>query len=71
MAKKVRATKWEVIIQDETGALINIDYKCPYCGFDTGNFISIGASSVSIINGPWETDQTCPVCDKDVIIQCR
>ena len=37
MAKRTRATNWELIGKDETGALVNLDYKCPYCEYDTGD----------------------------------
>lgn len=72
MAKRTRATSWELVGgKDETGAMVNIDYKCPYCGYDTGNLIFVGSSNVDKIDEPWETDQVCPVCDKDVIVECR
>lgn len=71
MAKRTRATNWELIGKDETGALVNLDYKCPYCEYDTGDLISIGSTNVDKIDGPWETDQVCPICGKDVIVECR
>lgn len=71
MVKRVTATKWEVVGRDETGAMVNIDYVCPYCGFATGNLISIGASNVDKIDSTWETDQVCEVCDKPLIIECH
>ena len=70
MAKRTRATSWEVIVRDETGAMVNLNYICPYCHFDTGNLINIGAENVDKLDGCWETDQVCEVCDKDVIVEC-
>lgn len=33
--------------------------------------ITVGASGVGYLDGSWETDQTCPVCDEDVIVECH
>lgn len=71
MAKRTIATSWEVIVRDETGAMVNIDYVCPYCGYATGELISIGASNVDKIDGAFETDQVCGICNKKIIIECR
>lgn len=71
MAKRVTATSWEVIARDETGAIVNIDYVCPYCNYSTGDVISIGASNVDKIDSDWETDQVCVICNKPVIIECH
>ncbi len=70
MAKSTTATNWEIVVRDESGAMVNIDYVCPHCKTSTGNFISIGASSVDCLDGSWETDQTCEVCGKEVTIAC-
>ena len=70
MAKRTTATNWEVVVRDESGAMVNIDYVCPHCGCASGAFISIGASGVSCLDGSWETDQVCEVCDQDIIIVC-
>lgn len=29
MAKRATATNWEVIIRDDEGAMVNIDFDCP------------------------------------------
>ena len=46
MAKRATATNWEVITRDEEGAMVNIDFDCPHCGYSTGVFILVGASGV-------------------------
>jgi hypothetical protein len=71
MAKRTIATNWEVISRDETGAMVNIDYTCPHCHFDTGEMILIGAGNVDKIDSGFETDQVCSVCDEGIIIECR
>lgn len=71
MAERTSATRWEVVVRDETGAMVNIDYICPHCHFATGNFISIGANDISKIDDDWETDQRCEICGEDVTIECR
>lgn len=71
MAKRTTATNWEVVTRDESGAMVNIDYVCPHCGYSTGVFISVGASGVGHLDGSWETDQVCTICNKNVIIECR
>ena len=70
MAKRVKATNWETITRDETGAMVNINYICPHCHLPTDNFILIGEQNVNKIDSPWETDQVCEICGKDVIIEC-
>jgi hypothetical protein len=71
MVKRTIATNWVVVSKDETGAMVNIDYVCPYCHYDTGELILIGAGNVAKIDNGFETDQVCGVCEKDVIIECR
>jgi len=72
MAKRTIATNWVVVGgKDETGAMVNIDYTCPYCHYDTGELIFIGAGNVDKIDSGFETDQVCGTCGKDVIIECR
>lgn len=70
MSRRTTATSWEIIGRDNTGAMVNINYVCPHCGFSTGNLISIGAENVDKLDGSWETDQICEVCDKNVTIEC-
>ena len=70
MVKKAIATKFEVIIKDKTGAMVNIDYICPYCHYNTGELITIGPDNVGKIDNSFETDQICGICEKDVIVQC-
>lgn len=70
MAKRTIATNWEIVTRDEEGATVDIAYICPHCGCSTGVFISVGANSVDRLDGRWETDQTCVVCNEDVIIEC-
>lgn len=70
MAKRTIATNWVVVSKDETGAFVNIDYTCPYCLYDTGELILIGAGNIDKINSSFETDQVCNICGKDVIIEC-
>lgn len=71
MVRRTTAINWEVIVRDGTGAMVNIDYVCPYCNTATGEFISIGVSDVDKIDSSWETDQVCGICDKNVIIECH
>ena len=72
MAKRTIATNWVVVGgKDETGAMVNIDYMCPYCHYDTGELIFIGAGNVDKIDSGFETDQVCGICGKDIIIECR
>ncbi len=71
MAKRTIATNWVVISKDETGAIVNIDYTCPFCHFATGELILIGAGNVDKVDSGFETEQVCGTCDKDVIIECR
>jgi len=71
MAKRTIATNWVVVSKDETGAFVNIDYTCPYCHYDTGELILIGADNVDKIDSSFETDQVCGVCGEAVIIECR
>lgn len=72
MAKRAIATNWvEVVKRDETGAIVNIDFTCPYCHFDTGELILIGGGNIDKIDSGFETDQVCGICGKKIIIECR
>ena len=71
MAKRTTATSWEIIVKDESGAMINVNYICPYCGMATGELIQIGAYNLDKLDGSWETDQVCGICDKEIIIVCH
>lgn len=71
MAKRTVATSWNLIgDKNETGAMIDLNYTCPYCHFETGDIIFIGPANVDKIDGGFETDQVCGICDKDVIVEC-
>lgn len=72
MAKRVVATSWDIIgDKNETGVMIDLSYTCPYCHFEAGDLILIGPDNADKIDGGFETDQVCNICDKDVIVECR
>lgn len=71
MRKRTTATDWEMIVRDETGAMVNVDYICPHCGLVAGNLISIGAADASKLEDDWETDQVCEVCGGEVTVECK
>ena len=70
MAKTTTATSWEVIGRDATGAMVNIDFVCPYCGTNTGELISVGADKVNALDGPWASERECGYCGKTVTVEC-
>ena len=70
MSRRTTANNWEVVSRDDDGAFVNIDFDCPHCRCSTGVLILVGASNVDSLDGSWETDQVCPICDKDVVIEC-
>jgi len=47
--------------------MVDLNYNCPHCGYATGELVLIGADKD--LDSPWETDQVCGVCDKDVIVE--
>lgn len=67
---RTTAIKWEIISRQKEGAIVNIDYICPHCGSATGELISVGASDVDRLDGAWETDQVCTICEEEVTIEC-
>jgi predicted RNA-binding Zn-ribbon protein involved in translation (DUF1610 family) len=68
VAKRTTATSWgEVVAPDDTAALIDLNYTCPHCHYATGQLIMIGAGND--LDGAWETDQVCPVCGEDVVVE--
>lgn len=70
--KSTIATKWDLPVgKDETGALVQIDFICPYCHFNDNQMILIGATNLDKIDNGFETDQVCGICGKKVIIECR
>ena len=70
MAKRVTTTDWEVIIKDETGAMIDLGYTCPYCQLENGGIISVSPGPDFDYDSGFETDQVCEFCGKDVIVVC-
>ena len=71
MAKRTRATNWEVVCRDANGAMVNIDYVCPCCDMDTGELVRIGAHDVNKIDSGWEIDLACDICDNAIVVECR
>ena len=71
MARRTEATNWNIVVKDETGAMVSIDYECPYCGYSNAELISVGASNLDALDYSWETDQECSVCGKAVIVVCQ
>ena len=72
MAKRVTADSWsEMTGRDETGAIIDIKFTCPYC--DSTNYANffVRPSNFGIIDSGFETDQECDDCGKKVIVECR
>lgn len=69
MAKRTTATSWAMPTgpPDDTGALIDLNYTCPHCRYDTGQLILVGAGND--LDSAWETDQMCPVCEEDVVVE--
>jgi hypothetical protein len=69
VAKRTTATSWGTPVgpPDDTGALIDLNYTCPHCHYATGQLIMIGAGND--LDVAWETDQVCPVCDENVVVE--
>ena len=68
MAKRTGATTWSVVGErDSTGAMVDLNFTCPDCGYPTGELIFVGPDHD--LDQPWETDQVCGVCDAEVIVE--
>lgn len=68
MAERTTATSWSYVTErDDTGAMIDLNFACPHCDYPTGEVIFVGPDND--LDGSWETDQVCGVCDKDVIVE--
>ncbi len=68
MAKFTRATSWrDVVDRDYGGAILSVDYTCPHCRSTTGELIFVGDDK-DRLDDPWETDQVCGVCGRNVTI---
>lgn len=60
------ATSWSKIAEDVDGTILDINFVCPECEYDTGtlNFTSqTGLSS-------FEIDVECPVCGASLTVVC-
>ena len=67
MAKRTSATNWyHIVPEDSTGSLICVEFTCPYCGESNSNQFFTPETGLS----SFETDQTCYMCDKKVIVEC-
>lgn len=71
MPRRARATSVSWSSRDETGAIMSIEFDCPYCHFPSGELIYIGPTGVDSVDSPhgFETDQVCGICDKPVIVE--
>lgn len=69
MNKRTKAENFSKISADETGILMNITFVCPYCHYETGGLILTGPNCN--VDSDFETDQTCDICGKNVIVECR
>lgn len=70
MAKETAVTNWKILIQDNTGTFVVIDYVCPYCGNTISNLVFVDAKDVSLLDESWGTDQVCCICGKEVAVCC-
>lgn len=70
MAERKRADSYEVICRDETGALLSLDYTCPYCEFENHVLTTVKAEETHYLDDKFETDQTCEWCNEEVIVEC-
>ena len=66
--KRVQGSNVKVS-RDAEGALLTVDWVCPYCGEWNAGFYSYPA--LSKIHGDFEIDHDCDVCGKVSTIECR
>lgn len=67
--RRVYADDWKMS-HDETGALGDIVFTCPYCSAMTSNMLVASVPRSEILRCDFETDQQCSQCDKDVVVVC-
>ena len=70
MAKETTATNWKILIQDNTGTFVVIDYVCPYCGNTISNLVFVDAKDASLLDESWGTDQVCSICSNEAAVCC-
>jgi hypothetical protein len=70
MAKRTKATDWEIISRDSECAIVKIEYVCPHCKMNSGNIFTVREPNASEMEGPFETDQICEVCNEEVTVRC-
>lgn len=71
MTKRTTATHWEIIKQDETGTLIDLEFTCPHCHYPTGDIIYVEKKDIHKLDAAWEIDQICELCGKDMVVECE
>lgn len=69
--KKAIATDWTKTAKDETGAMVYVDFVCPYCNNETGELVFIKNSDLDRLNGNFETLPVCDLCGEKAIVECQ
>ncbi len=57
------------VSKDSAGALISVDWVCPYCGMWNPDFFV--TSMVDQMDGDFASDRVCDGCSKEVSIVCQ
>lgn len=60
------ASSWSVVTEDSDGTILDLNFWCPNCGYDTG---TVNFTSQSDLVA-FEIDVACPVCSEDITIVC-
>lgn len=63
------ANSWEIVAQDETGVILNVNYTCPNCDYNTGEIVTV-YDIAKINTGSFEIDMYCDICSTWTRVAC-
>ena len=62
----VFSSSWSVVSEAADGSILDINFFCPKCGYDTGTVNYTSQSGLE----DFEIDVECPVCGADLTVVC-
>ena len=62
----VFSSGWSKVAEDDDGTILDINFFCPGCGYDTGTLNFTSQTGLS----QFEIDVECPVCGASLTVIC-
>lgn len=60
------SSNWSKVAEDDDGTILDVSFRCPECGYDTGTINYTSQTDLSA----FEIDVECPVCGASLTVIC-